>query len=79
MSKRVQRDFTDDFKREAVRLTQTSGRTIRQRPLWPRVLAPPPVQVAGGGSMAMRIGLSASMCTSRCGKAMTMPASLKRL
>ena len=30
MSKRVQRDFTDEFKREAVRLTQTSGRTIRQ-------------------------------------------------
>ncbi len=30
MSKRLQRAFTEDFKREAVRLTQTSGRTIRQ-------------------------------------------------
>lgn len=30
MSERARRDFTDDFKREAVRLTQTSGRTIRQ-------------------------------------------------
>lgn len=30
MSKQVRRDFTDDFRREAVRLTQTSGRTIRQ-------------------------------------------------
>ena len=30
MSERVRRDFTDDFKREAVRLAQTSGRTIRQ-------------------------------------------------
>ena len=30
MSKRVQRRFTDDFKREAVRLTETSGRTIKQ-------------------------------------------------
>ena len=30
MSQRVRRDFTDDFKREAVRLTQTSGRTIKQ-------------------------------------------------
>ena len=30
MSQRVRRDFTDDFKREAVRLTQTSGLTIKQ-------------------------------------------------
>ena len=30
MSQRVRRDVTDDFKREAVRLTQTSGRTIKQ-------------------------------------------------
>ena len=30
MSKRVQRRFTDDFKLEAVRLTETSGRTIKQ-------------------------------------------------
>ena len=30
MNQRVRRDFTDDFKSEAVRLTQTSGRTIRQ-------------------------------------------------
>ena len=30
MDKREQRTFTDDFKREAVRLTETSGRTIAQ-------------------------------------------------
>ena len=30
MSERARRDFTDDFKREAVRLTETSGRTIKQ-------------------------------------------------
>ena len=30
MSKRQKRSFTDDFKRESVRLTQTSGRTIEQ-------------------------------------------------
>ena len=30
MSRPARRRFTDDFKREAVRLTQTSGRTISQ-------------------------------------------------
>ena len=30
MSKREKRTFTEDFKREAVRLTETSGRTIAQ-------------------------------------------------
>ena len=30
MGKRERRTFTEDFKREAVRLTQTSGRTIGQ-------------------------------------------------
>ena len=30
MSKRVQRRFAEDFKCEAVRLTETSGRTIKQ-------------------------------------------------
>ena len=30
MTKRVRRDFTEEFRREAVRLTQTSGRTINQ-------------------------------------------------
>lgn len=30
MSKRERRRFTEDFKREAVRLTETSGRTIAQ-------------------------------------------------
>lgn len=30
MSRVARRRFTDDFKCEAVRLTQTSGRTIRQ-------------------------------------------------
>jgi transposase len=30
MSKRTRRDFTEDFRREAVRLTHTSGRTISQ-------------------------------------------------
>jgi len=30
MSKQARRIFTDDFKREAVRLTQTSGRTTAQ-------------------------------------------------
>jgi transposase len=30
MSKRVHSDFTDDFRREAVRLTKTSGCTIKQ-------------------------------------------------
>lgn len=30
MGKQVQRTFTDDFKKEAVRLTETSGRTIAQ-------------------------------------------------
>jgi len=30
MIKRTRRDFTEDFRREAVRLTQTSGRTISQ-------------------------------------------------
>ena len=30
MNKQTQRRFTDDFKREAVGLTQTSGRTIKQ-------------------------------------------------
>ena len=30
MTKQTQRRFTDNFKREAVRLTQTSGRTIKQ-------------------------------------------------
>ncbi len=30
MNQRARRDFTDDFKLEAVRLTRTSGRTIRQ-------------------------------------------------
>ena len=30
MGQRARREFTDDFKREAVRLTQTSGRTIKQ-------------------------------------------------
>jgi transposase len=30
MTKRVRRDFTEDFRREAVRLTQTSGRTVNQ-------------------------------------------------
>jgi hypothetical protein len=32
MTQRTQCSFTDDFKREAVRLTQTSGRTISQVP-----------------------------------------------
>ena len=30
MEQRVRREFSDDFKREAVRLTETSGRTIKQ-------------------------------------------------
>lgn len=30
MNQRVRRDFTNDFKREAVRFTQASGHTIRQ-------------------------------------------------
>lgn len=30
MSPRTRRRFTDDFKQEAVRLTQTSGRTVSQ-------------------------------------------------
>ena len=30
MGKRERRTFTEDFKREAVRLTETSGRTITQ-------------------------------------------------
>ena len=30
MGKRERRTFTEDFKREAVRLTETSGRTIAQ-------------------------------------------------
>jgi transposase len=30
MTGRARRDFTEDFRREAVRLTQTSGRTIGQ-------------------------------------------------
>ncbi len=30
MAKRIRRDFTDEFRREAVRLTLTSGRTIYQ-------------------------------------------------
>ena len=30
MGKQVQRAFTDDFKKEAVRLTETSGRTVAQ-------------------------------------------------
>ena len=30
MTRQARREFTDDFKREAVRLTQTSGRTIFQ-------------------------------------------------
>jgi transposase len=30
MSKRVHPEFTDDFRREAVRLTKTSGWTIKQ-------------------------------------------------
>ena len=30
MTRQARRDFTDEFKREAVRLTQTSGRTIKQ-------------------------------------------------
>jgi len=30
MDKQVQRIFTDDFKKEAVRLTETSGRTVAQ-------------------------------------------------
>jgi transposase len=30
MTKQTQRRFTDNFKREAVRLTLTSGRTIKQ-------------------------------------------------
>jgi transposase len=30
MSKREKRTFTEEFKREAVRLTETSGRTIAQ-------------------------------------------------
>lgn len=30
MSTRERREFTEDFKREAVRLTETSGRTIAQ-------------------------------------------------
>lgn len=30
MGKRERRIFTDDFKKEAVRLTETSGRTIGQ-------------------------------------------------
>ena len=30
MTQRTRRSFTEDFKREAVRLTQTSGRTISQ-------------------------------------------------
>ncbi len=30
MSQRARRDVSDDFKREAVRLTQTSGRTLKQ-------------------------------------------------
>ena len=30
MDKRERRTFTEDFKREAVRLTETSGRTIAQ-------------------------------------------------
>ncbi len=30
MTRSARRRFTDDFKREAVRLTQTSGRTIKQ-------------------------------------------------
>ena len=30
MSKRERRIFTEEFKREAVRLTETSGRTIMQ-------------------------------------------------
>ena len=30
MTRQARRDFTDDFKHEAVRLTRTSGRTIRQ-------------------------------------------------
>ena len=30
MSKRVHPEFTDDFRREAVRRTKTSGRTIKQ-------------------------------------------------
>ena len=30
MNQRARRDFTDGFKVEAVRLTRTSGRTIRQ-------------------------------------------------
>ena len=30
MGQRVRREFSDDFEREAVRLTETSGRTIKQ-------------------------------------------------
>ena len=30
MTKRARRDFTDDFRREAVRLVATSGRTVGQ-------------------------------------------------
>ena len=30
MTGQVRREFTDDFKRETVRLTETGGRTIRQ-------------------------------------------------
>ncbi len=30
MTRRARRSFTEDFKQEAVRLTQTSGRTIKQ-------------------------------------------------
>ena len=30
MTQGIRRDITDDFRREAVRLTQTSGRTIKQ-------------------------------------------------
>lgn len=30
MGKQVQRAFTDDFKKEAVRLAETSGRTVAQ-------------------------------------------------
>ena len=30
MGQQVRREFSDDFKREAVRLTETSGRTIKQ-------------------------------------------------
>ena len=51
MTQRTRRSFTDDFKREAVRLTQTSGRTISQVPKSTQNYAPSCFHSASTGAI----------------------------